>query len=282
MILVDNYSIVALVYLIPIILILLALSLFLILFIRDKRYQKFVLAHSESIKKINEINKSYQFIDIPNMDMSHSYDNEKFYNNISPKDYLTYQLVFKHRAASKAIKDANSNKKLFDEYKEVVISSCTLNRFDTDQLLRSTKKLEKVEKKLFDKAKLRPRIKFTIDVKLKLTKINGDFKKSKRDVFQAEDILDIIERLKNKRNDFYLDEEIWNSICRVERGKVTNKMRFAIYQRDGYRCRICGRKTNDLEIDHIYPIAKGGKTTMDNLQTLCHRCNVRKGDSVID
>ena len=279
MILVDNYSIVALVYLIPIILILLALSLFLILFIRDKRYQKFVLAHSESIKRINEINKTYQFIDIPNMDMSHSYDNEKFYNNISPRDYLTYQLVFKHRAASKAIKDANSNKKLFDEYKEVVLSSCTLNRFDTDQLLRSTKKLEKVEKKLFDKAKLRPRTKFTIDVKLKLTNINGDFKKSKRDVFQAEDILDIIERLKNKRNDFYLDEEIWNSICRVERGKVTNKMRFAIYQRDGYRCRICG---NDLEIDHIYPIAKGGKTTMDNLQTLCHRCNVRKGDSVID
>ena len=56
-------------------------------------------------------------------------------------------------------------------------------------------------------------------------------------------------------------------------------MRFSIYQRDGYRCRICGRSTDDLEVDHIFPIAKGGKSTYDNLQTLCHRCNYNKSDS---
>lgn len=53
-------------------------------------------------------------------------------------------------------------------------------------------------------------------------------------------------------------------------------MRFAIYNRDGYRCCKCGRKTDDLEIDHIMPISKGGKTHPDNLQTLCKRCNMEK------
>ena len=57
-------------------------------------------------------------------------------------------------------------------------------------------------------------------------------------------------------------------------------MRFSIYERDGYRCRYCGR-TEDfdyLEIDHIKPIAKGGKSTYDNLQTLCKRCSQMKSD----
>ncbi|MDD3841546.1 MAG: HNH endonuclease [Bacilli bacterium] len=57
-------------------------------------------------------------------------------------------------------------------------------------------------------------------------------------------------------------------------------MRFAIYQRDHYRCQKCGRQTNDLEVDHIVPIAKGGKSTYDNLQTLCHRCNSAKGSNL--
>ena len=39
-------------------------------------------------------------------------------------------------------------------------------------------------------------------------------------------------------------------------------------------------RTNDLEVDHIIPISKGGKSTYDNLQTLCHRCNVRKGAKI--
>ena len=88
--------------------------------------------------------------------------------------------------------------------------------------------------------------------------------------------------IKNKNGTFYNDREIWNSLCRVERGKVSNKMRFSIYERDGYRCRNCGISDRyaNLEIDHIIPISKGGKSTYDNLQTLCHRCNVEKGDSM--
>ena len=98
--------------------------------------------------------------------------------------------------------------------------------------------------------------------------------------FFEEDINDLIGQMSQKRETFYLNDDIWKAICRVERGKVTNKMRFAIYQRDGHRCRKCGRKTDDLEIDHIVPIAKGGKSTMDNLQTLCRRCNREKGTNI--
>ena len=104
---------------------------------------------------------------------------------------------------------------------------------------------------------------------------------SKRDIFTADQIYQIIERLKNKNGKFYNDKSIWDAICRVERGRVSNRMSFSIYERDGYTCQLCGKTydTDNLEIDHIKPIAKGGKSTYDNLQTLCKRCNKNKGDN---
>ena len=76
-----------------------------------------------------------------------------------------------------------------------------------------------------------------------------------------------------------LNFDIWKSISNVERAKVTNRLRFAIYERDNYRCKKCG-STENLEIDHIIPIFKGGKSTYSNLQTLCHKCNTEKGSKI--
>lgn len=65
-----------------------------------------------------------------------------------------------------------------------------------------------------------------------------------------------------------------------EREKMTSGLRFDIFKRDDYKCKICGRGAKDgvkLHVDHIVPIAKGGKTIPENLQTLCQDCNLGKG-----
>lgn len=58
-------------------------------------------------------------------------------------------------------------------------------------------------------------------------------------------------------------------------------MRFLSIKETAIGVAFAGRSDRfaDLEIDHIKPIAKGGKSTPDNLQTLCRRCNRMKGDS---
>ena len=46
-------------------------------------------------------------------------------------------------------------------------------------------------------------------------------------------------------------------------------------------CEICSQILNSIEechFDHIYPYAKGGKSTLGNCQILCSRCNLRKND----
>ncbi|TVL99587.1 MAG: hypothetical protein CV087_17550 [Candidatus Brocadia sp. WS118] len=41
-------------------------------------------------------------------------------------------------------------------------------------------------------------------------------------------------------------------------------------------CKKCGI-TDDLTIDHIRPLSKGGTNDISNLQILCRRCNASKG-----
>ena len=68
-----------------------------------------------------------------------------------------------------------------------------------------------------------------------------------------------------------------------QRSAMTNDLREAIKKRDNYTCCMCGNSVYNepnllLEVDHIIPISKGGKTEASNLQTLCWRCNRAKSN----
>lgn len=247
----------------------------------EEQYEDFVFCHSVAIKKLLEINQKYQFNEIDNFDMVHRYDNKNFYNEISCKDYLTYQLVYVKRKVKAAMKDTLFNKNLYEKYVEETGKISCFNQYDVDELPKNKRRLAKIEKNVFYKCNYHPTINFSITVKLISTNINGRQKRSKHQTFYPKDISDIIFKINQKNGNFYLVDEIWKSICKVERGKVTNRLRFQIYARDHNRCRRCGRYSDNLEIDHIVPIAKGGKSTPDNLQSLCPKCNKEKGTRII-
>lgn len=65
----------------------------------------------------------------------------------------------------------------------------------------------------------------------------------------------------------------------AERKAISKKLRFEVFKRDKFTCQYCGRTVPDviLQIDHIVPIAKGGKNDILNLITSCRECNLGKG-----
>jgi len=61
------------------------------------------------------------------------------------------------------------------------------------------------------------------------------------------------------------------------------KVRFTrrnVYKRDGNRCQYCGKKfkSEDLNLDHVIPVSRGGKDSWYNVVCSCVPCNLRKGD----
>ena len=66
--------------------------------------------------------------------------------------------------------------------------------------------------------------------------------------------------------------------------EISERLRFRILLRDGFRCQSCGRSPVqspgvELHVDHVVPWSKGGETTLENLQTKCSKCNLGKGNA---
>lgn len=68
-----------------------------------------------------------------------------------------------------------------------------------------------------------------------------------------------------------------------KRKGTTPTIRFAVLNRDGFRCQYCGKtaKAAKLVVDHIVPVAAGGQTVPENLVTACFPCNAGKSDKRI-
>ena len=245
---------------------------------KDKEYDDFVLGHSQALKQLDYLNSIYQFSKVSKINLLQDYDNENIYNGIFCEDYLIYYLRDYEEKVNHDIKAADENKKMWEDYTSRLRNQVEpfLGKFNADPGKLKKERLEKIEHDYFRSKLKGATISLTAFVNLRLTKINGALVKGRERGFSQDEIISYLNRLDDQEDGFYLDDEIWNSLCRVERGKVTNKLRFYIYNRDGNRCVHCGSREN-LEVDHIIPISKGGKTVVNNLQTLCHRCNVEKG-----
>lgn len=99
----------------------------------------------------------------------------------------------------------------------------------------------------------------------------NDYKQDFR--YEFADIVTCYKRAKGKQGQM--------AFVQQQRRIVNDSLRYDVMKRDGFRCCICGARAKDgvkLEVDHIRPVSKGGKSTMDNLQTLCERCNKGKRD----
>lgn len=239
------------------------------------------MTNSLAIKELIDINNRFKFIIVNNLYLFKKYDNEKIFRELYCKDYLIYYLSYYSyfNRVYNDIKSIKYNRSIIDNYnisyKNIVLGRFLIN--PKDYLLNRYLKLEQ---RLFNNLIQKPSLSYSIDINLSLFNMANKHIYSKRYVFNETEISNYIYKVKDKYNGYYKDKEVWNSICKIERAKVTNRMRFYIYKRDHYRCQRCHRSGtfNYLEVDHIKPISKGGKSTPNNLQTLCHRCNVEKGD----
>ncbi|MBU1148419.1 MAG: HNH endonuclease [Candidatus Omnitrophica bacterium] len=68
---------------------------------------------------------------------------------------------------------------------------------------------------------------------------------------------------------------------------VNHRLRFMVMQRDKFKCKCCGRSpatdpSTILHVDHKTAWTNGGETVSENLQTLCSKCNIGKGNLKVE
>lgn len=67
------------------------------------------------------------------------------------------------------------------------------------------------------------------------------------------------------------------AIVRKSQRQIDQSVSWAVFKRDGYRCRYCGRDDVPLTVDHIVTWESGGVSIQDNLLAVDKRCNRTRG-----
>ncbi|MCL1866890.1 MAG: HNH endonuclease, partial [Oscillospiraceae bacterium] len=180
-----------------------------------------------------------------------------------------FKRTLKHAEFNKESKNKNNYNDYTFKYESLKLFFAGKNYQNSKgKTLLTEKQYKKYEIEICEESLLEPTIKMNFICQISYTSPQGQNHYSQKWQVNMYSIFSKIENIKEKEK----------SIS-YQRSLMTKSKRYDILKRDNFKCKFCGRKADDgveLEVDHIIPVSKGGKTTDSNLQTLCYDCNQGK------
>ena len=74
--------------------------------------------------------------------------------------------------------------------------------------------------------------------------------------------------------------KVGKAIVRKVERQISQRVSWAVFRRDHYRCRYCGTNDVPLSVDHLVLWEEGGPSTEENLVSACKKCNRTRGNTV--
>lgn len=233
---------------------------------------------SEKAKQVRLLNGRYNFYTLYKDErfIHHRTNNKKSYDRTNYNDVILVHLENNYDFLMTDLKKAYKN---FSIYKDYMRDFNNIDVVTPDEFLENEKitrkKFDKYEEKYIKEIKVTDPHFIEIDIEIYYISPRGRNHYTKYATYNLFDLIKLAKQLTEKTK--------YKSNAAYERSLMTESMRYDILKRDGFRCQICGASAKDgalLHVDHIIPVAKGGKTTKNNLQTLCSRCNSGKSDKL--
>ena len=243
---------------------------------REARYRCYIEHHSPRYLALLELNKQYDF----SLDIANSYtyyicvnsktqlDRYNFDRLVEtkieeyPNEFFRYmQALIQHREKYEKYKEALESLPSPASEKEIAGTDIPYDFY------------KKTEAELINKATLHPCVDQKLICQCNYTSPKGRSSLQRQQIYYLNDIV--------KHHTIVTQRLTEKNTKEGQRKAMTNTLRYDIMKRDNFRCVLCGRSSADgavLHVDHIIPIAKGGKTVPENLRTLCQECNSGKRD----
>lgn len=228
---------------------------------------------SKKVIKLKKVNEEYKFEEIKMKDrrIREEEYSRKSLDRVTVDSIIKYHIENNINGLRTDIENAIYNIKLLNEYKEEVESISKIESINESKY--SFKKFKKIENKVFNKLIYKKEdFLITIDLRAFYRKYNDDIIKKEAKISFEELV---------KFYNLWLNGNKYDETVKQERKIMNDNIRYNVLKRDNFKCQLCGNTVKDgakLHVDHIIPVSKGGKTVMSNLQTLCDRCNIGKGN----
>ena len=240
-----------------------------------------VMKSSDRIQKLIQLNEKTEFLDgfcreffydinLPTKPKFDRFDLRTLYDDAIRKDKSLYS----------SAENVKKNQEIYQIYQQKAAEfESTITPEESRKIHVSYDKYIKIEEKLFSGLMKKPILTGTITCAANYRSPKGRNSYFKKEEYALSSVLERYEELRQ------MDANLQTETARRnrERALMTDKLRYSILKRDGFRCQICGRSAQDgvkLHVDHIIPVSKGGKTVPSNLRTLCEDCNLGKSDEL--
>lgn len=269
-------------YVIGLVAVVLIITLIIIFVSLYKKYTKMIVQNSKRLKKLFDLNDNtkFNYINQRQYYFHQTCNSKRQLDKLNLNEYFVGMIEGDFDYFKNIYEPIIQNNEIYQDY----INKCASIKSEaTDELCKELKtklkKFLKREDSLFKKNQLLPVLDITIELKATYTSPagrNSYWKKSTYDYDEFKSIFEYATLL-------ILNKQTRQYQIKLERAKLNDSLRYDVLRRDNFRCKICGASANDgvkLHVDHIIPVSKGGKTTMDNLRTLCDRCNMGKSDKL--
>ena len=247
---------------------------------KKRKIMKKLKKNSLLYSKIMKLNEEYEFNIFPPYYIQYSVYRKSDLSNCNIDDYLLMaiesdnQNIEKYKAKyNMLLSKINEYKLKYNELRKYIdyeeANRLKIKKFD----------YEICQNRIFEDNKISSQIEFAILVYVNYSSVKGlvrDKRYKKYDMNEYNKLYSEYLNLKEKNRLYEINS-------RVERAKMSESLRYDILKRDNYKCQICGASAKDgakLQVDHIIPVSKGGKTEPNNLQTLCARCNIGKSNKL--
>ena len=246
-----------------------------------EEYRRIELAHRKAEEEVNKNSKRLQYIkEIAEGTNEHASDLEKHYR---------YDISFKSKTQFENCDELKAAKNYIAEHKEeivAVLKKCALNLEISRKYERLLEKAPPLETENPDERYRWTEERLVMEYERKIKPTIPDFvfsfsyvSSQGRVHYEHTRTLDFYEMIAIYKQ--IQSDEKHKTSAQYERSQMTQTLRYDVMKRDHFRCVLCGRSADDgvkLHVDHIVPVAKGGKTVMSNLRTLCEDCNRGKRD----